>query len=125
MSEGANTAKIVMLHPSIGLRTINSTAFRDLRNTYYAKMFSPEDAEKLKEYIDLKGKQCHRMKLSSNVSSESSGKFCDYFFDGILCWPPTKAGITAQMRCPYDFVKSVNNEVKRIVCINVSIYFFL
>lgn len=45
------------------------------------------------------------------LTTEHNGTFCDQVFDGIMCWPVTKAGSTCIQPCPsymYDVLPNAN-----------------
>ncbi|ESP00220.1 hypothetical protein LOTGIDRAFT_173381 [Lottia gigantea] len=36
------------------------------------------------------------------TSNFEKGKFCNATWDGLLCWPPTRAGLTIRQSCPFS-----------------------
>lgn len=60
------------------------------------------DATLMKEYVKRKTKECLE-KLNDGVRDEADGSgFCEWFFDGFLCWERTEAGSVAMQMCPDD-----------------------
>ncbi|XP_030760974.1 parathyroid hormone/parathyroid hormone-related peptide receptor-like isoform X1 [Sitophilus oryzae] len=61
--------------------------------------------EKLKKVVSLIKENCFS-KLGE-VQSDG-GSTCERIFDGLYCWPRTKAGLLAVQSCNNDLLKSVN-----------------
>lgn len=59
-----------------------------------------DDATLLRDYVIKKKNEC--LGSIGDVVLEKSGKFCEMFFDGFLCWKYTEAGSVAIQSCPDD-----------------------
>lgn len=61
--------------------------------------------------IIVKTFQINKLRLCFLVSA-----YCNWTFDSILCWPPTKAGEIALQRCPAAKGIDTSSEYKINVC---------
>jgi hypothetical protein len=62
-----------------------------------------EESDSLKHLLNhtdiMKEVECYSKEADSVSSGETSGLFCPYFYDTVLCWPKTPAGTLALLPC--------------------------
>jgi hypothetical protein len=62
-----------------------------------------EESDSLKHLLNhtdiMKEVECYSKEADFVSSSETSGPFCPYFYDTLLCWPKTPAGTLALLPC--------------------------
>ncbi|XP_044255443.1 glucagon receptor-like isoform X2 [Tribolium madens] len=77
----------------------------------------------MSEYQDILNtakRKCYNSKTIETIT----GKFCKLIFDGILCWPPTPAGVLANQSCSNEYIKwTIRNNYATKQCDNDGQWF--
>lgn len=67
-------------------------------------------------------KECYEIYNVTNNKVVSNEPMCDVVFDGLYCWPFTKAGDLAIQTCSNDVLKSTNQV--RVLVFKINMYTF-